>query len=321
MSPASSSRSHPPVTLFFLIALLISACQSTSGEPRTAPATPAPINTAPPAATSSSIPTTETPAPVESPEESDLIEAIQAAADQRSIWQFETEDTAWAVEIVRYECVSVEFNDVDQLAYEELRVTEPNGAVTVVDYQLQYCGGLGAYGLNGLFFSPDGKSFYFDEAREGVPDGAACGYWYKGTSRVDLDTLETERLPGEGPLSSDGARMLLWGRSDFILWDLDAGEIGRVANPIKRYGARSIGFSPDGTQVVVVLREDCIRPEALSAVVLLRLEGMTSEILLEASAPGYIQANWETAGTLLVEDFNGDYFILDLSTGEISAKQ
>lgn len=73
-----------------------------------------------------------------------------------------------------YDCVPV--GAVEENAYEQLKLIQiDNSVAKIVDNQLRSCGGLGAFGLAGLFWSPNSSYFYYTNAREGVPDG--CGYW------------------------------------------------------------------------------------------------------------------------------------------------
>ena len=55
-------------------------------------------------------------------------------------------------------------------AYEVLKI-----APWTVETQLLYCGGIGASGLEGKFWSPDSRFFYYTNAREGWPDGGYPG--------------------------------------------------------------------------------------------------------------------------------------------------
>lgn len=84
-------------------------------------------------------------------------------------------------------------------AYETLalvRVTD--GDETVVDSQLINCGGLGAFGLDGIGWSPDSRTFDFTNAREGTPDGAtATEEWVRPVLRLDVTTKSVESVPGD----------------------------------------------------------------------------------------------------------------------------
>jgi hypothetical protein len=242
-----------------------------------------------------------------------------AAATPESLQVFTSPDQSWRAEIVRYECTMVSEAD-GELAYELLLLTGPDGEVIPASQQLQYCGGLGASGINGLFWSPDGKYFYFDMAREGVPDGLPCGYWHTGKSRVNMETLEVEVLPGKGLVTPDGFGLLLVSEPDFILWNLTQGEVGRSVHPYPGLSVKSIAFSTDDSQAVYVLREDCIQPGADSVVVVLNLADLTHTIVLESSAPSILRATWGSDDSIFLVDFDHGSFELSLSTGEITPR-
>jgi hypothetical protein len=245
------------------------------------------------------------------------IEAVMAAANPVSLQVFTSPDQSWQAETVRYECTLVS-DAGGELAYELLLLTGPDGEVTSIAQQLQYCGGLGAAGINGLFWSQDGKYFYFDMAREGVPDGLPCRYWHTGKSRVNIETIEVEVLPGKGSVSPDGLRLLLVEEPDFILWDLTRSEVGRSAHPYPELSVKSIAFSAAGSRVVYVLRADCIQPGAHSVVVVLDLTDLTHTIVLESFAPSILLATWVTDDSISLVDFDGESFELSLSNGEIT---
>ena len=70
--------------------------------------------------------------------------------------------------------------------------------------QLISCGGLGAYGLAGSFWSGTSRFYYFTNAAHGVPDG--CGYWLPPLLRLDLTDWSITDL-GSGTLSPNRLRM------------------------------------------------------------------------------------------------------------------
>lgn len=273
----------------------------------TPPPSPTPTTTSPP------LPPTPT------DEEQAWSAAVMAATAPESLQVFTSPDQSWQAEVVRYECTLVS-EAGGELAYELLLLTGPDGEVTPVAQQLQFCGGLGAAGINGLFWSPDGKYFYFDMAREGVPDGMPCRYWHTGKSRLNMETLEVEVLPGKGLVSPDGFSLLLVAEPDFILWDLNQGEVGRSAHPYPGLSVKSIAFSAEGSRAVYVLREDCIQPGADSVVVVLNLADLTHTIALESSAPSILYATWESDNNISLLAYGGESFELSLSTGEITPR-
>jgi hypothetical protein len=74
-------------------------------------------------------------------------------------------DKRWRAEVIVYDCVRTD--DGQENAYEELLLTEvPGSATRTADSQLRNCGGLGAFGLEGLFWSPNTRYFYYTELRQ-----------------------------------------------------------------------------------------------------------------------------------------------------------
>ena len=69
------------------------------------------------------------------------------------------------------------------------------GASAQVDSQLINCGGLGAYGFEGLCWSPDSRYFYYDTAREGVPDGMRLE-WTPPIRQLDVASGMIRELNG-----------------------------------------------------------------------------------------------------------------------------
>ncbi|MCB0215097.1 MAG: PD40 domain-containing protein [Caldilineae bacterium] len=70
-------------------------------------------------------------------------------------------------------------------SYERLLARVADEPPTLIDSQLILCGGLGAYGLDGRWWSPDGAVFYYTRDREGGPDGQICGEWQPGLRAWD----------------------------------------------------------------------------------------------------------------------------------------
>jgi hypothetical protein len=104
--------------------------------------------------------------------------AAVMAGTQPVTQTFTSPDGVWQAEIAMYGCVATgsggEANG--EYAFEALFLMRAGAEMhTQVDSQLINCGGLGAYGFQGLCWSPDSRYFYYDMARAGVPDGS--GEW------------------------------------------------------------------------------------------------------------------------------------------------
>ncbi len=110
---------------------------------------------------------------------------------------FTSPDGVWKAEITMYGCVATGIGDEgsDEYAFEALHLARSSaGAPAQVDSQLINCGGLGAYGFQGLCWSPDSRYFYYDMAREGVPDGS--GEWIAPIRQLEVDSGMIRELTG-----------------------------------------------------------------------------------------------------------------------------
>ena len=87
---------------------------------------------------------------------------------------FRSPDGKWQAQVVVYSCSATPAEN--EMGYDELRIKNlDTGQEVLADSQIQFCGGLGAYGLEGFFWSKDSRRFYYTDARQGVPDGG--GNW------------------------------------------------------------------------------------------------------------------------------------------------
>ena len=118
----------------------------------------------------------------------DTITAVMAGT-QPVTQTFPSPDGVWQAEIAVYKCVAAGSGDEgsDEYAFEGLYLERiDTGSLAQVDSQLINCGGLGAYGIQGLCWSADSRYFYYDMAREGVPDGN--GEWIPPVRQLEIDS-------------------------------------------------------------------------------------------------------------------------------------
>lgn len=201
------------------------------------------------------------------------------------------------------------------LAYEQLNLVDvDNGEATTAAEQLISCGGLGAFGLEGLFWSPNSRFFYFTTAREGVPDG--CGYWQRPLLRAAVETGETQWL-GPGELSPDGTKVAAWEERELVIWEAGGDEMGRAAAAVPDAGLGTIAWSPEG-DALVYLQAPSYCPLEKSYVVQMGVSEMEPTVLLEAEAPAFSDVAWLDAGRLRLVDGEGQEWIYDLADGELS---
>jgi hypothetical protein len=110
---------------------------------------------------------------------------------------FTSPDGVWQAEIAMYGCVVASSGGEanGEYAFEALFLTRAGAEMHAqVDSQLINCGGLGAYGFQGLCWSPDSRYFYYDMAREGVPDGS--GEWIAPIRQLAVDSGMIRELTG-----------------------------------------------------------------------------------------------------------------------------
>ncbi len=143
------------------------------------------------------------PQPTLDPTTQAITAAVQAA-DEPTITAYTSPDGQWRVELAIFACAPTDTGDV--YAYETVSLARPEAAA-IVDSQLINCGGLGAYGFDGLLWSADSRYFYYTTAREGVPDG--CGDWQPPLRRVDVTAGASEdvRVSADSP---DAAALTAW---------------------------------------------------------------------------------------------------------------
>jgi len=274
-------------------------------EPSTTPA-PSPSATVTP----SPLPS-ETPEPEPTPDGPATVMAIAAPTRQSTIV---SPDGRWRAEVDVYPCSELP-GGADVLSFEQLNLVDvDNGEATTAAEQLISCGGLGAFGLEGLFWSANSRFFYFTNAREGVPGG--CGYWQRPLLRAAVETGETEWL-GPGESSPDGAKVAAWQERQLVIWEADGEEVGRAAAAVADADLGAVAWSPDG-DALVYLQVSSYCPLEKSYVVHLTIPEMETDVLLEAEAPAFRGADWLDAGRLRLVDQEGEEWIYDLANGVLS---
>lgn len=149
-------------------------------------------------------PLTRLPMPTPDPTTQAIIAAVRGSSQPAST-AYASPDGAWRVVLANFACTPVGEQDI--YAYETVSLVATDGAATVVDGQLINCGGLGAYGFDGLFWSAESRYFYYTTAREGVPDG--CGDWQPPLRRVDVAANASKDVSGTDP-SPDAAALAAW---------------------------------------------------------------------------------------------------------------
>ena len=191
------------------LTIFVSAC-SPSTAPQSATEVAVPTSTkAPNTATATRTPGPATQTATATPEfdstSTAIVNAVLTASPPRLHGSYPSPDKQWRVEVMIYDCVPVE-GSVELHAYEQLNLIEvSSGDMEVIDTQFQNCGGLGAFGLEGRFWSPNSQYFYYTYARESGPDGS-CAYWERPLRRLEIGSGRVDQI-GMGPLSPDHTKL------------------------------------------------------------------------------------------------------------------
>jgi len=249
-----------------------------------------------------------------------IVEAVMGTQQPRTYESYPSPDGKWLAEILMYDCMKVDPRpEADANAYEQLRLVKgSSGEITTADGQLQNCGGLGAFGLEGLFWSQNSRYFYYTDSREGVPDGCG-GYWQKPILRLEINTLRTETL-GAGFLSPDGRKIAAWDEEELVIWDVSEGdEVGRIspASLNRETGAGPVIWSPDSQAFVYIQAVSFCPVAGKSSVVHVTLSTLKQEVLLESESPTFGDADWNKNNVLVLFDENGNRWVYTFDTQEL----
>lgn len=243
----------------------------------------------------------------------DIAGTVVAMSKPRIDSSLSSPDGKWRAEIVIHDCVLT--GELDENAYEELRLVQVDtNVIKVVDDQLQNCGGLGAFGLEGLFWSPNSRYFYYTNAREGFPDG--CGYWERPILRLDVNNLQFEYLGG-GPNSPDGTKLATWQGYELVIWNINEDEIARfpAISPDAQIGP--IAWSQDNQALVYFQVESYCPLAGKSYLVRLDLSKLSQAILLESNQTTFGYVSWDSPNELRLFDENGKEWHYEFDTKDL----
>jgi hypothetical protein len=226
----------------------------------------------------------------------------------------ESPDGRLRAEVLTYACTPVEGEG--EYALDELVVeTIASGERWLAAEQTQACGGLGAFGLQVLFWSPGSRLLYYTTAREGVPDG--CGFWLAPFSVADTRSRRTDELGG-GVLSPDGRSLALWQASDLVVWHLDEGETARFPLAVQELPPGPIAWAPDRTALAYLQFGGGCQPEAPSHLVRVDLGSHVAQTLLTSSDPILGGLDWKEAGVITLWDTAGQRWEYTLAQSRLS---
>lgn len=293
-----------------LCILLLGGCAQ-AVQPAASPAvTTTPLPPAPTAIQQPTASATATSTPVATP---DIAARVMAAQEPRLAAAYPSPDGRWRAEILIYDCVDA--GEADLNAYERLvLVRVADDTAQTADDQLQYCGGLGGFGFAGLFWSPNGRYFYYTNAREGAPEG--CGYWDCPLLRLDVEDTAVTYLGG-GPRSPDGSRLATWQGQELVMWDVDAGEVVRITAVAPDVVPGPILWSPDSQALAYLQTASYCPLSGRSLVVRVDLPAGTQTVLVESDLPAFGGIAWDQPATLTLFDENGQAWRYTFADGTL----
>ena len=209
----------------------------------------------------------------------DVAQALLGTVQPTTFASYPSPDGQWRIDLVIYACTTVDPEVQQENSLEQLMlVSAADGSRTVVETQLLNCGGLGAAGLEGRFWTPDGAYFYYTSARDGVPDG--CGYWEQPLGRFNVFEGHAEYVGG-GPISPDGTKIATWIDHSLTIWEISGDRIGSVPHPIEDALPGPIAWAPDGLSVAFLLSE-AYCPLGTTHLVTLDLDTLTPVVVLSS---------------------------------------
>ena len=247
-----------------------------------------------------------------------IVAAVQASSPPQSI-TYPSPDQRWQVELRMFACAASA--EAETYAYETLSLDRSLGAGparVVVDSQLINCGGAGAYGLDGILWSPNSRYFYYTTAREGVPDG--CGFWQRPLRRLEVAAGASVDLGG-GPFSPDGAQLVTWLDQQLVLWDINQGELARWPALDPTGALAALDWSPDGRAVAYLLAPAVCDPSVAgrSTVVRVDVAGLSQSALLTTEVPTIVGLTWADPDFITLFDAQNGQWRLDARRGALTA--
>jgi hypothetical protein len=297
---------HRVSAAFACVALALAGCSSTPGS-ALPPPLPAQASRPSPAATASTefIPTPTI----------DVAQALVGTVQPATFASYPSPDGEWRVDVVIYACAIVDPETQQENSFEQLiLVSAADSSRSVLDTQLLNCGGLGAAGFEGLFWTSDGEYFYYTSARDGVPDG--CGYWEKPLGRFNVIERQAEAVGG-GPISPDGSKLATWIDHSLTLWDLSGDRIGSVPQSLEDAVPGPIAWAPNGLSVAYLLSEDTC-PRGTTYIVRMDLGTLNPVVVLSSISPSFTDIVWDVPNRILLTDEHSTTWSYNFDSGKLS---
>ncbi len=226
-----------------------------------------------------------------------IARAVMTATPAKIIESQRSPDGKWRIELVRNDCVDVGINEGGMNAYEQLRLvkTSDGNKKTIAD-QLQFCEGIGAYGLGIVYWSTDSRYLYYTTCAYGVPDGGGLA-WYRPLYRYEIESEAITTLDW-GPLAPDGVTMAYPDERELALylWNINKGEIARIPSSLSPNspwpGIYDIAWSPDGKSLAYIEAENSDGIDGKSWIILLNLATFERKVIYQAES-GQLGFKWQ----------------------------
>ncbi len=253
-----------------------------------------------------------TPDPIENQTVEPDIAATLAALGPVKLFQHNlSPDGSIDIRIERIECQSL--GELDVYSLEQLVLVETDTKKSERIYsQLISCGGLGEYGLKGLFWSENSRYFYFTNARQGYPDGCCQFYYRKPILRFDSKS-GTVAILGMGDRPSEKDLLATWSSGDITIWDIEKGSEVHYPRLDNQLGIASMVWSPDGCVLAYLQVDSLITPNISRLSLIDTNKGAQTEISAE-DFPVFIDLVWPKNDDLILNTPDGQLWSYSLST-------
>lgn len=293
-----------------------------------ATATPKPTHAITPTSTQTLTPTIDTTATA-------IVANLVSTVQPRQT-SFLSPDRQWEVQLLTYDCTKIVADEWYESAFDRLKIVHlSDGNIHIVADQLQYCGGVGAFGLDGIAWSPNSRFFYFTPSREGVPDGMGGIGWHRPISRLDTLTLKVEPM-GSGPMSPDGQKIASvqplqneternCGPKELVVQTLDGGILFRYTIEIDQQ-ACDLGWSSyidwaASSEELVYLDTSCLQPmDCQSSLYHVNLVSGEQQTLVQGHKPSFEEVAWSEVDQITLTDLNLEIWYYTLLTGQLEKR-
>jgi hypothetical protein len=243
----------------------------------------------------------------------DLVATAQAGSPAQLVSSQVSPDGLWWARVFSHACPQNTTGEA--YGYDYLQLTaQRSGEHHILTTQLINCGGLGAYGLAGRFWSHTSRFYYFTDSAYGIPDG--CGYYRQPLLRLDLTDWSITWL-GMGTISPDGFKLASWLDGELVIWDINGERIGSTLLPVEDTLPGPIAWSPDGRSITYLLSEDYC-PLGLTYVVRLNLSDFQSTPFYASQEPSFTDIRWDTANRVILTDEDGNTWAYNFITGTLA---